>query len=141
TFVLQTDGKTVNESSIRAALARVDPHLAVYNVSSLENAAAESRSTERFVSVLLTAFSGVGLLLAAVGIYGLLSLQVARRRREFGIRSAFGATATQLIKIVAIQGVRFLVAGFVAGALASWGVFQLVRSQWAEMPLPNLFAW
>jgi ABC-type antimicrobial peptide transport system permease subunit len=45
------------------------------------------------------------------------------------------------MRIVAMQGARFLAAGFVAGVLASWGVFRLVQSQWAEMPLPNLFAW
>ena len=141
TFVVHASSKAVSEASIRTALARADVHLAVYNTVSLEDAAAQSRTTERFIFVLLSAFGLLGLLLAAVGLYGLLSLQVARRQREFGIRSAFGATAAQLIQLVAKQGARLLVAGFVAGALTTWAIFRLVQSQWAEMPTPNLFAW
>ena len=83
----------------------------------------------------------LGLILASVGLYGLLSLQVARREREFGIRSALGATAQQLIHLVARQGARLLVVGFAVGALVSWGVVRLVQSQWSEMPAPNLLAW
>src|SRR5207244_7384200 len=88
TFVLHTNSKAVTETSIRAALARADGHLAAYNIVSLQDAAAQSRTTERFIFVLLSSFGLLGLLLAAVGLYGLLSLQVARREREFGIRSA-----------------------------------------------------
>ena len=141
TFVLHTNSKAVTETSIRAALARADGHLAAYNIVSLEDAAAQSRTTERFIFVLLSSFGLLGLLLAAVGLYGLLSLQVARRQREFGIRSAFGATAAQLIHLVAKQGARLLAAGFVAGGIATWAIFRLVQSQWTEMPTPNLFAW
>jgi ABC-type antimicrobial peptide transport system permease subunit len=81
------------------------------------------------------------LILAAVGLYGLLSLQVARRQREFGIRSALGATAKQLMQLVARQGATLLGIGFAAGALATWGVIRLVQNQWAEMPAPNIMAW
>ena len=79
-------------------------------------------------------------MLAAVGLYGLLALQVARREREFGIRSALGATARQIIQLVAQQGAALLLLGFTAGALATYGVVRLVRNQWAEMPAPNLIA-
>ena len=68
------------DSAIRAALARADSRLAAYEVVSLEEAAAQSRVTERFIFVLVSLFGGLGLILAAVGLYGLLSLQVARRR-------------------------------------------------------------
>ena len=120
---------------------RANGHLAAYNIVSLEDAAAQSRTTERFIFVLLSSFGLLGLLLAAVGLYGLLSLQVARREREFGIRSALGATAAQIIHLVAKQGARLLAAGFVAGAITTWAIFRLVQSQWTEMPTPNLFAW
>src|SRR6266480_6181529 len=101
TFVLHTKGRAISESAIRAALARADSRLAAYNVVSLADAAAQSRTTERFIFVLVSAFGLLGLILAAVGLYGLLSLQVARRQREFGIRSALGATARQIIQLVA----------------------------------------
>ena len=140
TFVLHTDGRSVNELTIRAALARANPNLAAYNFLLLEDAAARSRTTERFIFVLVSSFGIVGLVLAAVGLYGLLALQVARREREFGIRSALGATARQIIQLVAKQGATLLSLGFCAGALATYGVVRLVRNQWGEMPGPNLIA-
>src|SRR5436305_594188 len=140
TFVLHTDGRAVTEPAIRAALARANPNLAAYNFLLLEDAAARSRTTERFIFVLVSSFGLVGLVLAAVGLYGLLALQVARREREFGIRSALGATARQIVRLVARQGAVLLLSGFTAGALATYGVVRLVRNQWAEMPAPNLIA-
>src|SRR5213080_4087635 len=140
TFVLHTDGRSVNEASIRAALARANVNLAAYNFVSLEDAAARSRTTERFIFVLVSCFGVIGLILSAVGLYGLLALQVARREREFGIRTALGATARQIIQLVAQQGAVLLSLGFTAGALATYGVVRLVRNHWAEMPAPNLIA-
>jgi hypothetical protein len=141
TFVLHTKGRAISESVIRAALARADSRLAAYNVVSLADAAAQSRTTERFIFVLVSAFGLLGLILAGVGLYGLLSLQVARRQREFGIRSALGATARQIIQLVANQGARLLTIGFAVGALVTWGCFRLIQNQWAEMPAPSIFAW
>jgi len=140
TFVLHTNGRSVNESTIRAALARTNSNLALYNFQSLEDAAARSRTTERFVFVLVSSFGIVGLVLAAVGLYGLLALQVTRREREFGIRSALGATARQIVQLVARQGAMLLLLGFSAGALTTYGVVRLLRNQWTEMPTPNLIA-
>jgi predicted permease len=140
TFVLHTDSRSVNEQTIRAALARVNANLAAYNFISLEDATALSRTTERFIFVLVSSFGLVGLLLAAVGLYGLLALQVARREREFGIRSALGATARQIIQLVAKQGATLLLLGSTAGALATYAVVHLLRNHWAQMPEPNLIA-
>src|SRR5947207_866138 len=140
TFVLNANSRAVNESTLRTALARVNPNLAAYNFLSLEDATARSRTTERFIFVLVSAFGLVGLVLAAVGLYGLLALQVARREREFGIRSALGATARQIIQLVAKQGAVLLSLGFTAGALATYGVVRLVRNHWAGRPAPNLIA-
>ncbi len=117
------------------------PRLAAYEISSLDHAAADSRMAERFIFVLVSSSSVLGVILAAVGLYGLLALQVARREREFGIRSALGATARQIIALVARQGATLLSLGFFAGAVASWGLVRLVRSQWSDMPAPNLIAW
>jgi len=142
TFVVQTKGEGIAmESGIRTALARADSRLAAYEVVSLEQAAAQSRVTERFIFVLVSLFGALGLILAAVGLYGLLALQVARREREFGIRSALGATARQIVQLVARQGATLLGLGLGAGAIATWGVVRLVQSNWAEMPAPNFFAW
>ncbi len=141
TYVVQNESNTLSESTIRAALARADSRLAAYEIVSLDQAAADSRTTERFIFVLVSLFGVLGLVLSAIGLYGLLSLQVARREREFGIRSALGATAAQLIQLVSLQGASLLGTGFIVGAFASWGVIRVVRSQWASMPTPNLVAW
>ncbi len=141
TFLVQTKGEPLSADVIRATLARADARLAAFNVVSLEEAAGRMHATERFIFVLVSAFGLLGLILAAVGLYGLLSLQVARRHREFGIRSALGATAKQLVQLVAEQGARLLGIGFVIGALATWGFVRVVHSQWSEMPAPNFIAW
>jgi putative ABC transport system permease protein len=141
TFVLHVKGHAVSESTIRAALARADANLAAYNFLSLADAAAQSRTTERFIFVLVSSFGVLGLILAAIGLYGLLALQVARREREFGIRTALGATARQIIQLVMRQGASLLSLGFAAGAVVTYGVVRLVQNQWNGMPSPNFIAW
>ncbi|HST31280.1 MAG TPA: FtsX-like permease family protein, partial [Chthoniobacterales bacterium] len=140
TFVLHTNSRSINESVARAALARANNSLAAYNFIWLSDAAARSRTTERFVFLLVSSFALVGVVLAAIGLYGSLALQVSRREREFGIRTALGATTRHIIEQVARQGASLLLLGLFAGGLATFGVVRLVRNQWAEMPAPNLIA-
>jgi putative ABC transport system permease protein len=141
TFIVHSNGTLPNESSIRAALARADSRLAAYEIGSLNQAAIDSRTSERFIFVLVTLFGVLGLVLAAVGLYGLLSLQVARREREFGIRAALGATARQIIELVLRQGITLLTFGFACGAVVTWIALHLVQTTWAGMPWPNFVAW
>jgi len=140
TYVVHGDRRSLTESTVRAALARANNSLASYNFIWLSDAASRSRTTERFVFLLVTSFAFVGVVLAAIGLYGALALQVSRREREFGIRSALGATARHIIEQVARQGARLLLLGLSAGGLATFGLVRLVRNQWAEMPAPNLLA-
>ncbi len=142
TFIVEMkSGHLALDSAIRAAVMRADSRVAVYHLTSLEQAAAESRVTERFIFVLVSLFGALGLVLAAVGLYGLLSLNVARRQREFGIRSALGATAAQLIRMVTRQGATLLAIGFVVGGLAIVLLVRLVHSQWVGMPGPDTLSW
>jgi predicted permease len=142
TFVIVTERNVVvSESTVRAALRRSDPRVAAYEFVSLGDAAAQSRVTERFIFILVSLFGVLGLVLAAIGLYGLLALQVARREREFGIRTALGATARQIMELVARQGALLLSSGFVAGALVTWAVMSIVRSRWNGMPAPSVIAW
>jgi ABC-type antimicrobial peptide transport system permease subunit len=142
TFVVETDARrSAIEGAIRAALARADSRLAAFRVVSLNEAASQSRVTERFVLMLVSLFGVLGLVLAAVGLYGLLSLHVARRQREFGIRSALGATAAHIIRLIARQGVTLIGLGFATGGVVTWGVVRIVRNQWSAMPPPNIVSW
>src|SRR5213078_1627864 len=112
---------------LRSALARADKRLAAYALVSLDQAAAESWVTERFLFVLVSLFGVLGLVLASIGVYGLLALQVTRRTREFGIRLALGSTAQALIRLVAAQGVRLLALGFFAGGIAAWAATRVIH--------------
>ena len=142
TFVVEEDnGRQPIEAAIRASLARADSRLAPYQIVSLDEAASQSRVTERFVLTLISLFGVLGLVLAAVGLYGLLSLHVARRQREFGIRSALGATAAHIVRLIARQGGTLITIGFAAGGFVTSGLVRVVRNQWSAMPAPNIVSW
>ena len=142
TFVVETAGNPKSlESAVRSALARVDKRLAAYSLISLDAAATESWTTERFLFVLVALFGALGLLLASIGLYGLLAFQVARRTREFGVRIALGATAAALIRLVAAQGVRLLAFGFLTGGILSWAATRIVHHQWPDVPVADQFIW
>jgi putative ABC transport system permease protein len=142
TFVVESAGEPRSlENDLRHALSRADNRLAAYSVTSLDDAAADSWVTERFLFVLVSLFGVLGLMLASIGVYGLLALQVTRRTREFGIRLALGATARALVHLVAAQGVRLLALGFFAGGVAAWGATRVVHHQWPEIPASGPLIW
>ncbi|PYK69315.1 MAG: hypothetical protein DME45_02910 [Verrucomicrobia bacterium] len=141
TFVIHSSGKGPSEAAIRSTLARVDSRIAPSNFLSLEEAASQSRAIERFIFVLVSLFSVLGLLLATVGLYGLLSLHVARRQREFGIRSALGATGGRIVELIMQQGATLSCVGFGVGTVATVAIVSILRRQWTQMPSPNLSAW
>lgn len=138
TFVLKTAGDARGfEAAARSALGRADARLAAYEVKTLDEAAAESRVTERFALVLVGLFAVLGLVLAAIGLYGLLALQVTRRTREFGVRSALGATAGQVIALVVSHAARLLALGLAVGALGAWAALRVAQSRWPDLPAIN----
>ncbi|MEO6971627.1 MAG: ABC transporter permease, partial [Chthoniobacterales bacterium] len=142
TFVVETAASPLaSATAVRAALARADHRIAAYNVISLDDAAADSWVTERFLCVLVSLFGLLGLILAAIGVYGLLALQVARRTREFGVRVALGATGGALVRLVAAQGVRLLGLGFLAGALGAWAGVRILQHEWPGVPAGNPLIW
>jgi predicted permease len=142
TFVVESAAEPRSlASDLRHALSLADKRLAAYSIISLDDAAAESWVTERFLFVLVALFGALGLLLASIGVYGLLALQVTRRTREFGIRLALGATAQALVRLVAAQGVRLLAFGFLAGGVAAWAAARVVHHQWPEIPTSSPLIW
>ncbi len=142
TFVTETAGPALAiASDIRSALGRADRRIAAYNIGTLEDAAADSWVTERFLFVLVSLFGVLGLVLAAIGVYGLLALQVARRIREFGVRLALGATGTALVRLVAAQGARLLAFGFLIGTAGAWGGVRLLQHEWPGVPTGDPLIW
>ena len=122
------------ESAARSAIARTDRRLAAYDMAAIDDYVAQTRVTERFALTLVALFGVLGLALSAIGLYGLLALQVTRRTREFGIRAALGATAAGIVRLVAAQGLQLLAGGFLLGGVAAWIAVRFARSQWPELP-------
>jgi len=114
---------------IRAAIARLDPRLPIYDVRPLESYVASARASRRFTMLLATAFAGVALLLAAVGVYGVLSFAVTRRRHEFGVRLALGASPARVVRDVMGEGLRLAVAGCIAGIAIALATSRLLATE------------
>jgi len=112
---------------IQRALASVDPQLPFAGFHSMEDIRYRSLAQERFQAVLLGALAALALLLAAVGIYGLIANSVAERTRELGIRLALGATVSQAMRAVALPGVALALAGVMVGSVLAGFASQLLR--------------
>jgi putative ABC transport system permease protein len=108
----------------REQVRALDPSVPIANLSTMEDVMARSISRSRFVTLLMTLFSSLALVLAAVGIYGVISYTVARRTTEIGIRMALGAQSSQVLRLVGKSGLRIALAGTAAGAM---GAFALTR--------------
>jgi putative ABC transport system permease protein len=115
-------------SAVSAAVHQVGPDIPVVNVLSMEDVIAQSMSPQRFNLFLLASFAALALLLAAVGIYGVLSYTVRRRVREIGIRMALGASHSDVLKMVVSDGMKPILAGVAVGLAASLALSRLVAS-------------
>jgi len=112
---------------MQRALESVDPQLPFAGFHSMEDVRYRALAQERFQAVLLGALAGLALLLAAVGIYGLIANSVAERTRELGIRLALGATVPQAMRSVALPGVALALAGVAVGSVLAGFASQLLR--------------
>jgi ABC-type antimicrobial peptide transport system permease subunit len=115
-------------SAITSAVHEVGPDIPVMNVLSMEDVIAQSMSPQRFNFFLLASFAGLAVLLAAVGIYGVLSYTVRRRIREIGIRIALGATNSDVLKMVVSDGMKPILVGVAVGLVAALALSRLVAS-------------
>jgi len=114
-------------SGIRTAVKSVDPSLPVYSVFTMDQSIARSLAEQRFHLMLLVTLSGVALLLAAVGIYSVISFVVALRTHEIGVRLALGATGSDVVRLLTRQGLKPVVAGAAIGALLAMWATRLLR--------------
>ncbi|MES2522662.1 MAG: ADOP family duplicated permease [Gemmatimonadota bacterium] len=114
--------------AVRAAVARVDPQLALANVQSMEEAVSAALQQPRLVAVLLAAFSLGALLLAAMGLYGVVAGSVSRRRHEMAVRLALGAEHGQVLRLVLGEGARLVGLGLLIGIPGIWFASRLIGS-------------
>jgi putative ABC transport system permease protein len=112
---------------IRQQVVKLDPELPLSDVKSIQQAMDRSLITARLTNSLLVGFAATALLLALTGIYGVMSLNVANRRNEFGIRLALGAQATNVLKLILGQGLRLALVGVALGLVAAIAFTRLLQ--------------
>jgi putative ABC transport system permease protein len=120
------DPKTL-VSAVRAVVRELDPSLPLTQVRTMDEVLASAKSRPRFLATLLGFFSATALVLAAVGLYGVISYSVTRRTTEFGIRMAMGAGAGDVLALVIGQGLRLAFVGVTAGAICALALTRLIR--------------
>jgi putative ABC transport system permease protein len=125
--------RTTSESksfidSVRRAVTEVDQDSPVFGITTVQQTISESANLERFYTQLLGGFALVALLLAAIGIYGVISYSVNERRHEIGLRMALGAQSTQVLQLVLKEGLILSVAGVAIGLAGSFGATPVLSS-------------
>ncbi|MGA3237310.1 MAG: ABC transporter permease [Bryobacteraceae bacterium] len=115
-------------SAVRRRIAALDPEAPLYDVALAEQLVDRSTAPRRLDLLLLGIFAALALLLAVVGIYGLLAYAVGRRTREIGIRLALGARPAGILRLVIGEGMRLVLGGLAIGTLASLALTQLMQS-------------
>ncbi|HWO03113.1 MAG TPA: ABC transporter permease [Blastocatellia bacterium] len=128
-LVVRTEGAPLRlTAAIEETINAIDKDLPVFNPRSMDQMMDDAIARQRLMMVLLTGFALVALLLAAVGIYGVVSYSVSQRTREIGIRMALGAQARDVMKLVAGQGMMLALIGVLIGLGASLALTQLMKS-------------
>jgi putative ABC transport system permease protein len=112
---------------IQKVIAALDPDLPVKNILTMEQIVGESTANSSFTATLVLSFAGLSLLLAAVGLYGVLSYLVTQRTQEIGIRMALGAERERVLRLM-LLGLRPALVGLALGLAASIAVTRLIRS-------------
>jgi predicted permease len=114
--------------SIGAAIRSLDPDLPMAGTETMEKVLADTHAGDRFSTVLIASFAAVGLLLAALGIYGVMAFLVAQRTHEIGLRIALGASRIDVLRMVLGEGVRLSVVGLAFGLAGAWLVGRAMQS-------------
>jgi putative ABC transport system permease protein len=112
----------------RAAIKEIDPELPVFDVKTMTDALAESVSQPRFYAILLASFAAIAVIIAALGVYGVISYTVSQRTRELGIRIALGAQRQRVLGLVIRQGMALTLFGVLVGLVAAYGLTRVIAS-------------
>jgi predicted permease len=127
-WVIRTSADPLSiASAVRREFESLDAELAPSHIATMDEVIAESNTRQSFETLLLTVFALLALLLAAVGIYGLMSYAVEQRTQEIGIRMALGANRGRIMQLVLGQGMRLAVIGTVVGLAAAYGLTWLLK--------------
>ena len=127
--------------AVRAVLSDIAPGVALYNAQPMTDVVSDSVAQARFYTMLLTAFAIVALVLAALGIYGVISYSVGQRTREIGIRIALGATRPRVVRLVVSQGLGLTIAGIVVGLFGARQLTRVLGSLLFNVPPADRFTY
>ncbi len=130
-------GQESLQKSLRQIVASIDPRQPVFEFRSMQERVADTWATPRLMTFLLAVFSGLALLLAVVGIYGVMAYNGQRRTREIGIRLALGARRHQVATMMLSQGARLLALGLTIGLVGMLAVARVLRSVLYEVNVSN----
>jgi putative ABC transport system permease protein len=129
TLILRTEKDPASLGApLRAAVKAADPEVPVYAMRTLSELVSDRTAQRRLAVMLIMVFATVALVLAAVGIYGVMSYAVAQRTQEIGIRMALGAEQEQILRMVLRHGTLMAVSGVALGLFAAFGLARLITS-------------
>jgi len=129
TLVVRTEGDAAAFSNtLRTVVAEVEPDLPITGVKTMDEVLSSSLDARRFSMVLLGIFATIAMMMAAVGLYGVMSFSVAQRTHEIGIRRALGAQPTDVIRQIMSEGFRLVAIGLVIGTLGALGLTRLITA-------------
>jgi len=130
TLVIRASGETAPIiSAVREEVAHLDPAMPVFNIAPMERVMAGLSASRRLSSTLLGGFSLLALILAAVGIYGVISYGVSQRTHEIGLRMALGAEPGAMLRMVVGEGLRLALVGIAIGWFGAWALGRVIAGQ------------
>jgi putative ABC transport system permease protein len=133
-IALRTAGEpTALQQSIAAVVRSIDPDLPMANVRTMDQIIDQTMASDRFNTALFGAFAVVALILAAFGIYGVMSFVVVQRTHEIGLRMALGAGRTRVVKDVILEGMITALVGVVIGSAGAYGVGRAMQGMWYDV--------
>ena len=140
TVVARSRGATSIAPAMRTAVSSVDPLLPVYDLQTMDDVLSQSTSTRRFNTMLLSLLGITGLILAAIGIYGVIAFFVAQRTHEIGVRVALGASASSVVRMVVGQGVLLAILGIAIGGVAAFAATRVLGNLLFEVSVRDPLA-
>jgi ABC-type antimicrobial peptide transport system permease subunit len=140
-ILVKTSGNPENLAEpMRAAVRAIDPNEPLYDLKTMEARVDESLTGQRFLVILLSVFAGLALVLAALGLYGIISYTVRLRNRELGVRMALGATRQDVLRLILRHGFKLACIGFALGLTMTLVLGRIIANLLYQVSLLNPLA-